>query len=171
MTYPDLWLNLAYGLLKAVMYILVFSISLTLSFSWWFLGILIVYSVIGTLLTHYIARPLIHLNYEQQRLEASYRNNLTVDNFGSCIRIMLGLAKKQKHLTYFQQFYGQLGVIVPLLIIAPIYFTGGMTLGTLMRFNSLSATILDNMSYGITSFGQINRLRSCRKRLKEAGIL
>jgi ABC-type uncharacterized transport system fused permease/ATPase subunit len=84
---------------------------------------------------------------------------------------MLGLAKKQKHLTYFQQFYGQLGVIVPLLIIAPLYFSSGMTIGTLMRFNSLGATILDNMSYGINSFGLINRLISCRKRLKEVNIL
>jgi len=171
MTYPDLWLNLAYGTLKAVIYIVVFSVSLVLSFSWVFLGILLAYSLIGTGLTHYIARPLIHLNYEQQRLEATYRNNLTINNFEDCIMIMLRLAKKQKHLTYFQQFYGQLGVIVPLLIIAPSYFTTGMTLGALMRFNSLSSTILDNMSYGISSFSSINKLISCRRRLKEANIL
>lgn len=169
--YPDLCLNLAFGTLKAIIYVVVFSVSLVLSFSWVFLSILVAYTLIGSVITNYIAKPLIQLNYEQQRREATYRNNLTINNFSDCVLVMLGLARKQKHLTYFQQFYGQLGVIVPLLIIAPTYFTTGMTLGALMRFNSLSSTILDNMSYGINSFSSINKLISCRKRLKEADII
>lgn len=169
--YPDLVLNLAFGTLKAIIYILVFSISLLLSFHWWFLLLLLGYSVIGTVLTHYIAKPLVRLNYDNQRAEATYRNDLSTTNFGDCIRLMLGLAKKQKHLTYFQQFYGQIGVLIPILIIAPQYFTTAMTLGVLMRFTSLSSTILDNLSYGINSFAQINRLLSCRRRLKEINII
>lgn len=171
MSYPDLYLNLTFGTIKSIIYVIVFSISLIISFSWTFLGVLLAYSILGTLVTKYIAKPLISLNYQQQRLEASYRNNLTIENFADCIHIMLGLAKKQKHLTYFQQFYGQIGVIVPLLIIAPAYFTSGMTIGMLMRFNSISTTILDNMSYGINSFVMINKLISCKKRLKEADII
>lgn len=171
MSYPDLFLNIAFGSIKSLTYILVFSISLVFSFSYFFLLILITYSIIGTLIAKRIALPLISLNYQQQRLEATYRNNLTIENFSDCIALMLGLAKKQKHLTYFQQFYGQLGVLVPLLIIAPQYFTSAMTLGALMRFNSVSSTILDNMSYGINSFASINKLISCRKRLKEANII
>ncbi len=157
--------------MKAIFYIVVFSISLVLSFHWWYLGILVSYTILGSVITNYIAKPLINLNYEQQRVEASYRNDLTIINFKDCIVIMLGLAKKQKHLTYFQQFYSQVGVIVPLIIIAPFYFTSAMTIGSLMRFNSLSSTILDNLSYGISNFATINRLLSCRKRLKEAQII
>lgn len=171
MSYPDLVLNLGLGAAKSALYLIVFIVSLLLSFSWWLLIFLIGYSIIGTVITHYIARPLISLNYHQQRIEATYRNDLTVDNFSDCIIIMLGLAKKQKHLTYFQQFYSQLGIVLPVLLIAPLYFNSTMTLGQLMRFNSLSSTILDNMSYGISNFGSINKLLSCRKRLMEAGIL
>jgi len=138
MTYPDLVINLAFGIAKAIMYILVFSISLILSYHFWYLGVFIAYTLIGMVVTRYIAKP---------------------------------LTKKQKQLTYFQQFYSQIGVVVPLIIIAPFYFTTPMTLGMLMRFNSLSSTILENLSYGITSFATINRLISCRKRLKEAKIL
>lgn len=171
MSYPDLVIQLGIGTSKAVLYLLVFSVSLIYYFSWMYLGILVVYCVVGTFITHYIAKPLIHLNYEQQRAEASYRNNLSLDNFQDCVRIMLGLAKKQKHLTYFQQFYLQVGVVIPLIAIAPEYFNSAMTLGLLMRFNSLASTITDNLSYGISSFGMINRLLSCRKRLLEAKIL
>ena len=171
MDYPDLLLGLAYGSLKALLYIIMFIISLVLSFSWWYVGVLLVYTTIGSVLTNYIAKPLIHLNYEQQRVEATYRNQLKIENFSDCICIMLGLAKKQKHLTYFQQFYSQVGVIIPLLIIAPAYFSSAMSIGMLMRFNSLSSTILENLSYGVSNFAMINRLLSCHKRLKEAGVL
>lgn len=170
-SYPDLILNIGYGAVKALMYIIVFVTSLLMSFHWWYLLILVGYAVIGSIATNYIAKPLIKLNYEQQRAEATYRNNLTIDNFSDCIRIMFGLAKKQKHLTYFQQLYLQAGVVIPLIIIAPTYFYTAMTIGVLMRFNSLASTILDNMSYGISSFGIINKLLSCRKRLKEVGVL
>lgn len=169
--YPNLVLSLLYGSLKALMYIIVFIISLVLSFNFIYVVILMVYTVIGSIVTHYIAKPLIHLNYEQQRAEATYRNCLSITNFKDCLGIMLGLAKKQKHLTYFQQFYGQVGVVLPLILIAPVYFTTNMNIGNLMRFNSLSSTILDNMSYGISNFGTINMLLSCKKRLKEARII
>lgn len=169
--YPDLILNLGYGVVKAILYIIVFSVSLIMSFNLWYLGILIAYTLIGSIITSYIAKPLIHLNYEQQRAEASYRNNLSVSNFNDCIMLMLGIAKRTKRLTYFQQFYMQIAVVIPLIIIAPSYFNSTMTIGTLMRFNSLSNTILDNMGYGISSWGSINMLISCRRRLKEIGVI
>ena len=171
MSYPDLMLNLTVGAIKSLCYILVFSVALIYSYSAIYLVILVAYAAVGMVATNYIAKPLIKLNYEQQRAEATYRNNLSIFNFSDCIRIMFGLAKKQKHLTYFQQFYGQLGVIIPLLIIAPVYFATGMNLGLLMRFNSIGSTILDNLSYGVNSFGMLNKLISCRKRLKECTII
>lgn len=171
MSYPDTFINLSYGTIKAILYIIVFCTSLCLSFSWLYLTLLLGYTIVGTYITKKIATPLISLNYQQQRLEATYRNDLTIPNFKECIIVMLGLAKKQKHLTYFQQLYLQVGVILPILLIAPVYLTTGMTIGVLMRFNSIGGTILDNMSYGISNFAAINKLLSCRKRLTEAGII
>ena len=169
--YPDLMLNLSYGGVKAVMYIVVFSVSLIASFGWGYLVAITLYCLGGTAITHWVAKPLVALNYEQQRAEATYRNNLTIENFGDCVRLMLGIAKKTKRLSYSQVFIGQLGVIVPLLLIAPAYFTTGMTLGTLMRFNSVAGTIVDNLTFGVSQFGLINRLRSCKLRLKEGKII
>lgn len=171
MSYPDLVINLSYGTIKAALYVIVFCTALLHGFAWVYLPLLLGYSLIGTWLTKHIATPLIVLNYQQQCVEATYRNGISSDNFLKCIFIMLGMAKKQKHLTYFQQFYGQVGVILPILLIAPIYLSTGMTIGTLMRFNSLGGTILDNMSYGISNFAAINKLLSCRKRLLEAKII
>lgn len=169
--YPDLMLNIGWGFLKAIAYVLVFSATILYNFSWLYLAVLVGYSIVGTFLTHIIAKPLIKLNYDNQQAEATYRNELSISNFQNCIAIMFNLARRQKHLTYFQQFYGQIGVVVPLILVAPLYFTTAMPLGTLIRFNSTAATILDNMSYGISSFAAFNRLLSCRKRLKEINVL
>lgn len=168
--YPDLMLNLIYGGVKSLMYIVVFSVAMVSSFGWMYLVIISVYCLGSTVITHYVAKPLVSLNYEQQKVEATYRNNLTISNFNDCVRLMLGIAKKTKRLSYAQVFIGQIGVIVPLLLVAPEYFATAMTLGTLMRFNSVAGTIVDNLTFGVTQFGVINRLRSCSKRLKECGI-
>lgn len=169
--YPTLMLTLGFGGTKALVYVFAFSIALLWGFNALYLSFLIAYAICGTLIVKYVAKPLIALNYKQQQVEATYRNSLTIQNFSDCVLIMLGLAKKTKKLTYFQQFYSQVGVVIPLIIVAHEYFTTAMNLGLLMRFNSTSGTILDNMSYGISSFGDINKLLSCRKRLKEANIL
>lgn len=174
--YPDLILNLIFGAIKSVIYIITFSIALLLAFHWWFLLALVIYSIIGTAVANYIAKKLLHLNYHSQNAEATYRNEITINNiasttFPNCIFLMFGLAKNQKRLTYFQSFYNQLGIIFPLLLIAPMYFTTGMTLGMLMRLNSIAATILDNTSYGINQFSMINNMRACRKRLKDIGVI
>jgi putative ATP-binding cassette transporter len=171
MSYPDLFLRISYGGVKSLTYILFFALSLCISFSWMYLITLICFSFIGTFIAYYIAVPLISLNYQQQRQEATYRNELCIENFSDCITTMLGIAKKQKHLTYFQQFFGQIAVVVPIIIIAPQYLSSAMTIGSLMRFNSVAGTILDNMSYATNAFAEINKLISCRKRLLEANIL
>lgn len=170
--YPALVLELIFGTIKSLLYVIVFSTALLLHFSYDLFLILIAYAIVGTIISHVIAKPLIKLNYELQRREATYRSNLDVCTFTDCIYIMLGLARKQKHLNYFQSLYAQVGVVLPLIIIAPSYFTqSAMTLGILMRFNSTGSTILDHLSYGINSFNSINRLLACRQRLKEMKVI
>lgn len=169
--YPDLMIQIIFGFGKALVYVFVFSISLIVSFSWIYLTIILTYAIISTLIAKKISLPLIKLNYNSQRAEATYRNNLNKENFQNCIDIMFGLARKTKHLSYFQTFYGQLAVILPIVIVAPAYFSAALTLGGLMQCTSIMSTVTDNLSYGINSFNIINRLVSCRTRLKEINII
>lgn len=168
--YPDLMLNVLFGFGKAVAYVLVFSVSLAINFNLVYLGIIVAYATIATVVAQRIAKPLLSLNYATQQAEASYRNNLSGINFQNCIQIMLGMALKTKRLAYFQTFYGQLAVILPIVIVAPAYFGSALTLGALMQATGTMGTITDNLSFGITSFNQINRLSSCKRRLKEIGV-
>lgn len=168
--YPGLMLNVLFGFGKAVAYVVVFSISLAIHFNFIYLGIIVTYATVSTIVARRIAKPLLSLNYATQRAEATYRNDLSGVNFKNCIEIMLGMAIKTKRLAYFQTFYGQIAVVLPLIIVAPAYFGSALTLGALMQATGTMGTITENLSFGITSFNQINRLLSCKKRLKELGL-
>jgi putative ATP-binding cassette transporter len=169
--YPLLMLNIVFGLSKAFAYFVVFATALILKFSYLYLLIIIVYAIVATYIAKRIAKPLISLNYKSQQVEATYRNSLTPTNFESCIYTMLGVAKKTKHLNYFQTLYGQLGAIIPLIIIAPSYFASLITIGAMIQANSMMGTIVESLSYGINSFDSINRLLSSRQRLKEIKLI
>lgn len=165
--YPKLLINLVYGGCKAAIYIVVFSVALVWQFHWWYLGALVAYSLISTWLAKKLAMPLIQLNYDSQQAEATYRTSLRRLQYRVCTAINTKIAKRLKKLGYFQVLYAQVGVIIPLLIIAPDYFTSVMTLGMLMKGNSIMSTILENLSYGVQSFDSINLFMSCKRRLNE----
>ncbi len=168
--YPDLMLNIIFGFGKAVVYVIVFSISLAINFNLVYLCIIVAYATIATLVARRIAKPLLSLNYATQQAEATYRNDLSGLNFHKCIAVMTGMALKTKRLAYFQTFYGQIAVVLPIMIVAPAYFGSALSLGGLMQATGTMGTITDNLSFGITSFNQINRLMSCKRRLKEIGL-
>lgn len=169
--YPDLCITIGGGVIKSIVYVLVFSTALALGFTPIWLLYVILFSISCTFVARWIGHPLINLNYNMQQASATYRNNLSKVNFLECINIQVELAKKLKHLQYFQSFYGQLGIIIPLIIIAPSYFSGLLTFGHLMQANSTMGTLLDNLSYGINSFDPVNKLLACRRRLKEIGVI
>lgn len=169
--YPRLMLNTLFGLGRALLYIVVFSITLYKFSNGWCIPVLILYSVIATLVAKWIAKPLITLNYQSQAAEATYRDDLIHPKLIHCILIQVSLAKQTKKLAYFQSFYGQLGVLIPLLLVAPTYFAGLMTFGLLMQITKIMDVILENLSYGINSFNDINRLYSSYQRLSEIKLI
>ncbi len=95
---------------------------------------------VGTVVTHFIGRPLIGLNFKQQRFEADFRHHLVrvreyseaiaLDHgekvergqldlrFGDVLRNYLLLIKQQKNLVTFTSFFGQAAVIFPFLVAA-----------------------------------------------------
>lgn len=171
MDYPILMLNITLGLGKAATYIIVFSVSLYVNYSLFYLTAIIAYAILSTWIARTIAKPLVSLNYRVQVAEATYRNDLSSLNFSTCLSLMMGMAIKTKHLNYFQTFYGQLSVVLPIMIVAPAYFHGALTLGALMQATGTMGTISDNCSYGIYNFSSINQLLSCRRRLKEISVI
>ncbi|KQX22058.1 ABC transporter ATP-binding protein/permease [Variovorax sp. Root434] len=147
----------------------------------------VIYCVVGTVITHFIGRPLIGLNFRQQRFEADFRHHLvrvreyseaialdrgeTVEHgqldlrFGAVLRNYLQLIKQQKNLVTFTAFFGQAAVIFPFVVAAPRFFSGAIQLGQLMQISSAFGKVQDSLSWFVDNYDSVAVWRATTDRL------
>ena len=147
----------------------------------------ILYCLVGSVLTHYIGRRQITLNFEQQKREADFRHHMVrvreyseaiaLDRgqgveqqhlgtrFTSVLANYLQLIKAQKSLIWFTSFFGQAAVIFPMIIAAPRYFSGAINLGGLMQINSAFGRVQDSLSWFVDNYSSLAAWRATTDRL------
>jgi vitamin B12/bleomycin/antimicrobial peptide transport system ATP-binding/permease protein len=195
--FVDATLSLALGLLSAVVTLFSFvTILWTLSGALEIWGVSVpgymvwcalLYAIAGTWLTHLIGRPLIALEFGQQRYEADYRFALVRvrenaegvalyrgegeefanfrARFGSVIGNWWAIMKKQKQLGWFTNFYGQIAIIFPFLVAAPRYFSGAISLGGYTQIASAFGQVQGAMSWLIDAYTQFASWKATVDRL------
>ena len=146
-----------------------------------------IYSGVGTFFAHKVGRRLIELNFDQQKYEADFRfsmmrvrensesiafyrgepNELEGFNlkFSNVIKNYWQLMKKTKHLNFYVNGYGQLAIIVPLLMAAPRYFSKEIQLGGLMQISSAFGRVQDALSFFVDSYDTLANLAAVINRL------
>ncbi len=134
----------------------------------------IVYSIVGTWLTHKIGKPLIPLNFNQQRYEADFRFNLVrfrengegvalyhgeedeLRGFRSRFALVVDnwweIMKRQKLLTFFTVGYSQAAVVFPFVVGAPRYFSGAIQLGGLVQISNAFGQVQGALSWFIGAY-------------------
>jgi putative ATP-binding cassette transporter len=147
----------------------------------------VLYCVAGSVLTHYIGRPQIQLNFQQQRYEADFRHHMVrvreysesiaLDKgegveraqldlrFSSVLANYLTLIKKQKNLVWFTNFFGQAAVVFPFIVAAPRFFSGAIQLGELMQIASAFGRVQDSLSWLVDNYDRIAAWRATTDRL------
>jgi putative ATP-binding cassette transporter len=145
------------------------------------------YALAGTWLTDRIGRPLVRLNFDQQRYEADFRFNLVRfrentesvalyhgeadelrtfrEHFGSIVRNWWGIMRQQKRLTWLTAGYGQAAIIFPLIVVAPRYFRGQILLGGLIQTATAFGQVQDSLSFIVSSYTDIATWRAVVERL------
>jgi vitamin B12/bleomycin/antimicrobial peptide transport system ATP-binding/permease protein len=145
------------------------------------------YCVVGTVITHYIGRPQIRLNFQQQRYEADFRHHLVrVREYSEAIALDKGekverqhldgrflsvltnylrLIKAQKNLVWFTNFFGQAAVVFPFIIAAPRFFAGAIQLGELMQISSAFAQVQESLSWFVDNYSSLATWRATADRL------
>lgn len=141
-----------WGLSSAAPFV-VFGTDLT--FPGYLFWIAILYAAVGTLIAHWIGKPLIAYNFNQQRFESDYRFAITRawdhsepialmrgekierevlgTRFGNLVRNWTRLIRRQSGLTFFVTGYTQWSLVFPTLVASPAYFLGAIPLGSLMQ--------------------------------------
>ncbi len=147
----------------------------------------LVYAILGTTLTHLIGRPLVDLNFRQQRFEADFRFNLVrtrenaeqiallegepaertrlLNRFGFVVGNWLDIMQRTKKLTAFTATYSQAAVIFPYVLIAPAYFASKIQLGGMMQTASAFSSVQDSLSFFITAYRTLAEWQSVVARL------
>jgi putative ATP-binding cassette transporter len=147
----------------------------------------VVYCVAGSIITHYIGRPLIGLNFRQQRFEADYRHHLirvreysesiALDRgepverrhlgtrFGEVLGNYLQLIRAQKRLTWFTVGFGQAAVVFPFIVAAPRFFSGAIQLGELMQIASAFGRVQDSLSWFVDNYDRLASWRATSDRI------
>jgi len=147
----------------------------------------VAYCVVGSVLAHYIGRPLIKLNFMQQRYEANFRHHMVrvreysesiaLDNgekverkqldgrFTTVLANYLSLIRANKKLIWFQSFFGQAAVIFPFLVAAPRFFSGAIQLGELIQISQAFGKVQDSLSWFVDNYDSIASWRATTDRL------
>ena len=129
----------------------------------------LLYAIAGTWLTHAVGRPLIGLEFGQQRYEADFRYALVRlrensegvalyqgekeelgvfrSRFAGVISNWWQIMLKRKQLGWVTTFYGQFAIIFPFLVAGPRYFSGAITLGGLMQISSAFSKVQESLSW------------------------
>ena len=145
------------------------------------------YAVVGTWLTHLIGRPLIALDFNQERVEADFRFSLArlreyseqiallkgeraeasrLDgSFSQIIANYLRILSRRMKLTTFTAGYSQLSVIFPYVLAAPSYFLGKITLGQFQQTASAFNQVQSALSFFITAYQTLASYKATVDRL------
>ena len=194
-------LSLGVGLISAVATLVAFvsilwTLSGVLSFTFadthlsiagYMVWAAVLYAIAGSWLTHMIGRPLIRLNFDQQRFEADYRFSLVrlrensegvalyrgeaeeTENFrtrfANVITNWWGIMRKQKQLGFFTSSYSQLAVVFPFVVAAPRFFSGAIALGGLMQIASAFGQVQNALSWFIGAYTQFASWKATVDRL------
>jgi putative ATP-binding cassette transporter len=147
----------------------------------------LLYSIIGTVVTHWVGRPLVPLNFDQQRFEADFRFALVrlrenaeevallEGEAAERERLELRFAKimdnwyrlmsRQKNLTFLTSFYQQIAIIFPFVVVSPLYFGGTVELGGLMQIAQAFGVVQGALSFFVTSYSTLAQWKSVVDRL------
>ncbi len=150
-------------------------------------GVAVAYAAVGSVLTIYLGKPLIRLNYNQLDMEANFRSDLIhvrensesiamahregrfraklnhrldalTANFRRLIRI-------NRNLGFFTNGYNYFIQIIPALIIAPMFIMGTKEFGVITQSTMAFATLVGAFSLIVTQFQSISAFTAVVARL------
>ena len=147
----------------------------------------LIYAAVGTWLTHRVGWPLAGLNFRQQRVEADFRFALVrlrenvegvalhdgeaeeqrglAERFTALAANWWAIMRRTKALNALVAGYGQVATVFPIIVAAPQYFAGTMTLGGLTQTAGAFGQVQSAMSWFVNSYASLASWRATVARL------
>lgn len=151
--------------------------------------IVLAYTLVGSVLTHLIGRPLHRLNYQREHCEADFRASLLRKrDHAEQIALYRGEAAERQHLaerfraiadnwrqlmgrerdlSLFTVAYERLSLIIPVFAALPAFMAKTITLGGLMQIRSAFNAVHGSLSWFIKLYEKLVRWSAALQRLEQ----
>jgi len=145
------------------------------------------YALLASWVTHVVGRRLVPLQFDRQRFEADFRyklvrfrenvepialaggeaaeRRLSLERFGSVVTNWWSLIRAQRNLILLTTGIGQANTLVPLLVAAPAYFAGQLSLGSVMQVRIAYGEVSGALTWFVNAYQEIARWRATIERL------
>jgi len=176
--------------LSSVAPLVLFGVDLT--FPGYLFWIAIAYAGTGTLIAHVIGKPLIQLNFNQQRFESDYRFGIVrvLDHseqvallrgeeierrvldrrFTSLVKNWIALISRQTGLTGFTTGYSQISFVFPFVVASPAYFAGVVPLGILMQASLAFQRVDMSFAFFLHTYAKIAEWKASMDRVAQLDV-
>jgi len=151
------------------------------------LWVALAYATVSTWLTHLVGRRLVPINNDRLRFEADFRYGLVrfrdnvesvalsrgepLERLGSLLRFRniienwWQLIGAQRNLTLLTTGIGQTNSLVPLLVAAPAYIAGHLTLGSVAQVRFAYGQVSSALTWFVSAYQEIARWRASIERI------
>jgi len=141
-------------------------------------GVLLLYALVGTGISILIGRRLVGLNYSQYQKEADFRYSLVrvrdnaesiafyrgekrerrdlVGRLGAAVLNMVSIIGWNRNLAFFVNSYNYAALVVPVVIVAPLFMRGEVEFGVVTQSAGAFAQVLAGVSLIITQFERLS---------------
>jgi len=149
--------------------------------------VIVIYVTLGTIGTFALGLPLISLNYQVLQREADFRFGLVrlrenaesvafyageeleffslVTKFFSVIQTRMRVIYRQFSLEFFTNIYFYMTWILPVGLVAPMYFSGDVELGSVTQAREAFYSVVNDISIIISQFADISKFSAGISRL------
>jgi vitamin B12/bleomycin/antimicrobial peptide transport system ATP-binding/permease protein len=150
-------------------------------------AVLILYAVTGTLISLLIGRRLVGIHYHQYEKEGNFRYSMVrvrdnaesiafyrgekrehrdlIYKFAEIVDNTTKMIGWNRNLAFFTTSYNYLALLVPTLVVAPLYFSGKIQIGTVLQAGGAFAMVLAATSLIITQFERLSNFAAGVSRL------
>lgn len=175
--FTTITLSLFLIMVNSVMTLFAF-VGVLYSISFKLIIVLISYAIVGTLISYLIGKRLVGIHYSQYQKEADLRYNLVrirdnaesiaffrgearerislIGRLGSVVENNLGMIRWNRNLAFFTSGYNYIALVIPVVVIAPLYLQGEIKFGVVAQATGAFAQVLAALSLIITQFERIS---------------
>lgn len=151
--------------------------------------LVLVYTLLGSLITHWVGKPLHRLNYEREHREADFRASLLrkrdhaeqialyrgeaverrhlAGRFAEIAGNWQQLRGKERNLSLFTVAFERVSLIIPVFAALPLFLAKTITLGGLMQIRSAFSAVQGSLNWFIKSYQKLVRWSAALQRLEQ----